>query len=59
MSACKACKAPTDPLAMFPGGICLRCHEVKFDRELARTGIMPRPDFAGTVQPGKRKGGAK
>ena len=22
---CKACKAPTDPLEMFPGGVCLPC----------------------------------
>ena len=40
---------------MFPGGICLRCHEIRFDRELARTGILPSPNFTGTVQLGKRK----
>lgn len=55
MSACKACQAPTDPLATFPGGICLACHEIRYNRELARTGIMTRPDFTGTVQLGKRK----
>lgn len=55
MNTCKACQTPTEPLAMFPGGICLRCHAIRFDRELARTGILPRPNFTGTVQLGKRK----
>ena len=43
---CKSCGAPVDELATFPGGICLGCHEVKFDAEVALNGgRLPRPDF--------------
>lgn len=27
MPACKGCQAPVDPLAVFPGGLCLTCWE--------------------------------
>ena len=44
---CKKCGSEIDPLAVFPGGICLGCHEKKFNAEVARNGgILPRPDFS-------------
>lgn len=46
---CTSCAAKMDPLAVFPGGICLGCHEKKFDAELARTGVLPRPDFVAAI----------
>jgi len=43
---CKSCRAEIDVLAVFPGGVCLRCHEIKFNAEVARNGgVLPRPDF--------------
>lgn len=43
---CTKCRATIDALAVFPGGICLACHEVKFNAEVARRGgVLPRPDF--------------
>ena len=45
-STCKTCRAEIDVLAVFPGGVCLRCHEIKFNAEVARNGgVLPRPDF--------------
>lgn len=45
-TTCKKCNAKIDPLAVFPGGICLACHEKKFNAELKKNGgILPRPDF--------------
>ena len=45
-ATCKTCRAEIDVLAVFPGGICLRCHEIKFNAEVSRSGgILPRPDF--------------
>ena len=38
-----------DPLEVFPGGICVDCHEKKFDKELERTGKLPKPNFLGTI----------
>lgn len=29
---CKKCGAPVDELAVFPGGICLKCHAEKVDK---------------------------
>jgi hypothetical protein len=49
MHTCKQCGAVVDALAVFPGGICLACHERKFNAELARTGILPRPDFIAAI----------
>ncbi len=47
---CKKCGAKVHPLAVFPGGICLKCHEVKFDAEVRRNGgVLPRPDFVKAV----------
>jgi len=42
---CNKCGKKIDPLEVFPGGICVDCHEEMFDRELERTGILPKPDF--------------
>jgi len=43
---CNKCKAPTDPLSLFPGGICIKCHEIKFNAEVQRNGgMLPRPNF--------------
>ena len=46
---CRQCGNQVDPLTVFPGGICLACHEKKFNAELARTGILPRPSFIGAI----------
>jgi hypothetical protein len=47
---CKKCKKMIDPLAVFPGGICLDCHAKKFDAQVrANGGILPRPDFVSTL----------
>ena len=47
---CKACGSEIDELAVFPGGICLACHEKRFDAELRRNGgILPRPDFIAAI----------
>ena len=46
---CRRCQSPIDELSVFPGGICLACHEKKFDAEVARTGRLPRPDFVGAI----------
>lgn len=44
---CKTCGATIDPLAVFPGGICLACHEKKFDAQVrANGGRLPVPDFS-------------
>lgn len=29
---CRKCGAEIDPLAVFPGGICLKCHAEKVDK---------------------------
>ena len=43
---CKCCNTEIDALDVFPGGICIVCHEHKFNAELAKNGgILPRPDF--------------
>lgn len=43
---CKACGATIDPLAVFPGRICLACHEKKFDAQVRTNGgRLPVPDF--------------
>jgi len=49
---CKACSSEIDELAVFPGGICVACHEKRFDAELRRTGILPRPDFIAAINLG-------
>jgi hypothetical protein len=48
--SCKKCNAQISWLAVFPGGICLCCHEKKFNAELARNGgILPRPNFFAAI----------
>lgn len=48
---CRKCSEPTHELATFPGGICLKCHETKFNAEVARTaGVLPRPDFTKAIR---------
>ena len=43
---CKSCGAKIDQLAVFPGGICINCHEKRFnDQVRCNGGILPRPDF--------------
>ena len=32
---CTACGAEVDPLALFPGNICLECHAVKHENDTA------------------------
>ena len=49
MPKCTNCGKKMDPLEVFPGGICVDCHEKKFDKELERTGKLPKPNFLGTI----------
>jgi len=50
---CKKCGGEVSELAVFPGGICLSCHEKKFDAQvLANGGILPRPDFTRVLKTG-------
>jgi hypothetical protein len=46
---CKKCGALVDWLAVFLGGICVTCHEKRFNAEVARTGRLPRPNFGKAV----------
>ena len=44
---CKKCGTEVDELAVFPGGICVCCHEKKFNAAVAKNGgVLPRPSFA-------------
>lgn len=44
---CTKCRTTIDALDLFPGGICLKCHAAKFDRQVAQNnGALPRPDFS-------------
>jgi hypothetical protein len=46
-TGCKRCGAEIDALDVFPGGICIECHEKKFNAQVARNGgVLPRPDFS-------------
>ena len=43
---CKKCGCKVSELAMFPGGICVTCHESKFNAQVkANGGVIPRPNF--------------
>jgi len=43
---CKKCHNPTDKLAIFPGGICVSCHEIRFNAQVKlNNNILPRPNF--------------
>ena len=47
---CKKCDAQISVLAVFPMGLCVSCHAIKFDREVARRGgILPKPDFRNVI----------
>ncbi len=44
---CKKCNNLIDILAVFLGGICLNCHEIKFNAQVKfNNGILPRPNFS-------------
>ena len=45
MSKCSKCGKRIDPLEVFPNNVCIDCHEKKFNAELKKTGILPKPDF--------------
>jgi hypothetical protein len=47
---CRDCKQEIEYLGEFPGPRCLACHAAKYDRELALTGKMPKPNFRKAVQ---------
>ena len=39
-----------DDLAVFPGQICINCHEKKFNEMVAKNnGVLPRPNFKNVV----------
>lgn len=46
---CKQCGAKIDEIDVFPGKICINCHERKFNTEVIRTGALPRPDFTKVI----------
>jgi len=45
MIKCKKCGKKVHPLEVFSGGICVNCYEKQFNKEVAKTGILPKPDF--------------
>ena len=45
MVKCKNCGKMIDPLEIFPNNLCVDCHEKKFNEELKKTGILPKPNF--------------
>ena len=48
---CKRCGSQVSELALFPGGICVKCHEVRFNQLVKfNGGILPRPDFSKSVK---------
>ena len=42
---CKTCKKNIDQLSVFSGGICVDCYEKQYNKNLKKTGIIPKPDF--------------
>ena len=42
---CKKCGIKIQPLELFPGEICIDCHEKQFNKRLKEIGILPKPDF--------------
>jgi len=50
MTNCKRCGASVNILAVFPGKLCVACHEKKFNASVkANNGILPRPDFLSAI----------
>ena len=45
MTKCKKCRKKMNTLDLFSGNLCVDCYEKKFDEDLKKTGILPRPDF--------------
>ena len=44
---CEQCNTAIDELAVFPGGICVKCHEQRFNALVASNGgVLPRPNFS-------------
>jgi hypothetical protein len=37
---CKSCNTPTDALAIFPGGLCLTCHEARTYRGFTSADVL-------------------
>ena len=47
---CSGCGKEVAPIDMFSGNRCVDCFEKDYDKELKRTGNMPKPDFSRTVR---------
>lgn len=51
---CKRCFKEIDSLEVFPQGLCLGCYEKDFNKEIEKTGKLPKPNFLNTINT-KRK----
>jgi len=47
--ACKKCGTKVSELAVFPGRLCLACHEVKYNLHVKLTGKLPEPNFFAAI----------
>jgi hypothetical protein len=47
---CKKCGTQTEVMDLFPGKVCLCCHEKRFNAAVSKNGgILPRPDFSKVI----------
>jgi hypothetical protein len=42
---CKSCKKKIDQLDVFSGGVCVDCYERQYNKNLKKTGVIPKPNF--------------
>ena len=47
---CSRCGKEMHPLEIFPGNLCVDCYEENYNKEVKKTGVLPRPDFTRTVR---------
>lgn len=42
---CKKCKKDIHKLEVFSNGLCVDCYEKQYNKNLKKTGKMPKPNF--------------
>ena len=42
---CAKCNKEVFIIEVFPKGICIDCYEKEFNKEVEKTGVLPKPDF--------------
>jgi len=47
---CSGCGKEIDKLETFSGNRCVDCFEKDYNKQVKKTGTLPKPDFAGTVK---------